>query len=154
MKIKNFIIALLLLFSILPFAAYSQEQIFQDSKGNTIRFSDYRGKWVVINYWASWCPPCIKELPELNALYRRSKQKNIILLGVNYDLGSKQPLAAIIKKMKVEFPTLTSNPATTLGFGNLPGIPATYIIAPNGKFKTRLLGPQTQQSIIAVLSNK
>ena len=117
-----------------------------DIQGQTINFSQLQGKWVVINYWASWCKPCRTEIPELNNFYN-SNRKTVIMLGVNYDQVKGSELSAIITKMGVTFPTLKNDPAQLLGLGDIPGLPATYIFNPQGKLSERLLGVQNQKTL-------
>ncbi len=117
-----------------------------DNQGQTINFSQLQGKWVIINYWASWCKPCRTEIPELNSFYNNHRQ-SVIMLGVNYDQVNGKELNAIIAKMGVAFPTLNNDPAQLLDLGDIPGLPATYIFNPQGKLSKRLLGVQNQKTL-------
>jgi peroxiredoxin len=141
------IISALCVFAIVAFAQNANAFTMQDAKGNTINFSQFKGKWLIINYWASWCKPCYKEVPELNAFYLQHKNKNTVVLGVSYDRVQGSRLRAAIKRMGIKYPTLVGDPARKLGLGNIPGLPATFIFAPNGQLKARLLGLQTKASI-------
>lgn len=117
----------------------------RDTAGNTINFS---GKWTVINYWASWCAPCQKEIPELNRFHQQHQKGDVQLVGVNFDNpADPAQLSAIIKKAGVLFPTLQSDPASQLGINEIPGVPYTVIISPDGKVQARLSGPQTLASL-------
>lgn len=109
-------------------------------KEATINFSDLKGNWVVINYWASWCKPCIKEIPLINQYYQRNKTKNLKVFGVNYDHLEKSELQALITKLKINFPTLAQDPAQALQLGDIPGIPVTYIYNPQGQLVKKLFG--------------
>lgn len=129
----------------------NQSPSFKDTAGNTIRFSDYRGKWIFINYWASWCKPCYEELPELNKFYLKHKDKDAIVLGVNYDLDKKNNIKTIIKKMNVAFPTLTTDPKAALGVNHIAGLPTTYVLTPKGEVAEVLLGKQTVKSLESFL---
>ncbi len=123
-----------------------QNLVFYDLKGNALKLADFHGKWVLINYWASWCKPCFKEIPELNRFYREHR-KNVVLLGFSYDQEQGDSLAKLAKKMGIEFPTLTQDPASAIGITSLPGLPATYIINPKGKLSEALFGMQTKKSL-------
>lgn len=127
--------------------------VFKDSQGQTVDFAQFRGKWVILNYWASWCKPCYKEIPALNSFYQRHKN-NVVVLGVSYDQVSGKKLQQVIDKMKIQFPTLSSDPATALGLGNVPGLPATYIFNPQGKLSQRLLGIQDYASLASAISKQ
>jgi len=127
------------------------QPVLHDSNGNTVRFSDYRGKWIVLNYWATWCKPCYREVPDINAFYRAHYNKDAVVFGVSYDHAPVDQLNQLAKKIGAEFPTLTTDPAKQLGVNHVPGLPATFIIGPDGKLKKMLLGEQTQQSIEEIM---
>lgn len=119
----------------------------QTLTGNNIKLSDYRGKWIIINYWASWCEPCAKEIPQLNAFYKSHVGKDAIVLGVNYDGLALTKLAELVKKMGIQYPVLTKDPKNLIGVEHIPGLPATYVISPQGKLVQSLYGEQTQLSL-------
>lgn len=122
------------------------EIVFTTLANKKISLGSLKGKWVVINYWASWCKPCYKEIPALNAFAKKYKEK-VEVLGVSYDHVEVDQLPAIIKKMGIEFVTLKYDPALKLGIEHVPGLPATYIINPKGKLVKTLLGEQTEKSL-------
>jgi len=127
---------------------------YEDLQGHSIRLSQFHGNWLVLNYWASWCKSCYKEIPELNAFYKAHKKDGIRLMGVNYDLASLDVLKSLVKKFNIQFPVLTSDPAKQLGIDNVPGLPATFIIGPDGKVVKQLYGIQTRQSLEEALVMK
>lgn len=127
------------------------QQGYHDLNGNTVKFSDYHGKWIVINYWASWCKPCSQEIPELNNFYAANKGKNMVMFGVNYDYAPVDKLPEIVQRMGVKFPTLTTDPAKEFGIKHLTGLPATVLIAPNGELKEILYGVQTQSGLETIM---
>lgn len=117
-----------------------------DLNGQVIHLRTYRGKWVFINYYASWCKPCWQEMPALNE-FAAAHPKDVVILGVNYDQTTTQDRIKIAAAMGTQFPTLTTNPAQVLNFGALPGLPVTYVLNPKGKFVDRLMGAQTLASL-------
>jgi thiol-disulfide isomerase/thioredoxin len=121
----------------------------QDIAGQTLDFADLRGKWVIVNYWASWCAPCAKEIPELNAFYKDHGKKDAVILGVNYDGLPSNKLQDLVIKMGIAYPVLASDPKAMLGIGQVPGLPASYLISPEGKVVKTLFGEQTQASLAA-----
>lgn len=131
--------------------ACSQDISYRDTQGHEIKLSQLAGKWLIINYWASWCRPCYEELPELNAFYRQNKDKNVVLLGVNYDQVTPDKLPELMKRMHIQFPVLTRDPAAELGIQHVPGLPATYVFSPDGTLRQRLLGRQTQKTLQAAI---
>lgn len=122
-----------------------------DLEGRTINFKEYNGKWIVINYWASWCGHCLKELPELNRFYNKHKDK-VLVFGVNYDQIPLEQLKPIVKKLSIQFPTLITDPAANLGIGHVDAIPVTYTISPEGNVSKPIVGEQTLQTLEALTS--
>jgi len=146
-KISFFVVFIAIAVSAFLYGRMLYQPVFHDAAGSDFKFADYRGKWIVVNYWASWCKPCIKEIPELNAFYQAHRDFDAIVVGVNFDHVPPQQLSMIIQEMGVTFPTLREDPSKMLGIKSLPGIPATYIISPIGKIKTHLFGIQTRESL-------
>ena len=114
------------------------------------RLEESRGQWVFINYWAQWCKPCIKEIPELNAL--NSDHSDITVLGVNYDGATGQELEQQLAELQVDFDTLSGDPSEALGIARPMVLPTTIIIAPSGELHSTLLGPQTLETLLAARS--
>jgi len=107
--------------------------------------SALKGQWVVINYWAQWCKPCIEEIPELNALDQTYDKVSV--LGVNYDGATGESLSDQIATFGVQFPVLTYEPALELGTSRPVVLPTTLIVNPAGQLVQTLVGPQTLESL-------
>jgi thiol-disulfide isomerase/thioredoxin len=105
-----------------------------------------RGQWVVINYWAQWCKPCIEEIPYLNRLDRDYAQ--VTVLGVNYDGASGAELEQQRQQLGVEFASLEVDPAEQLGKARPVVLPTTFIVNPQGELVAELIGPQTLESLV------
>jgi peroxiredoxin len=99
--------------------------------GSNIRLKDLRGKVVMINFWATWCAPCRKELPLLNDLYNKYKSKGFVLLGVNIDEHSKLA-KKMITELKINFPVLFDSSQKTSESYDLQAMPSTFIVDKNG----------------------
>lgn len=123
-----------------------------DSKGNALHLKDYQGKWLVINYWATWCKPCLTELPELNNLYI-SHRNRLIVLGVNFDQLPNQDIEQFNQSLHLEFPLISQFPAERWGIKDIPTLPATFIITPEGKSLPPLYGPQTQATLLKTMND-
>ena len=134
---------LLTLVAILPLLAACADS------GNTASLSAYEGRKLVINYWAQWCKPCIKEIPELNEL--AAHHSDIAVLGVNYDGLVGEELNAQIEALGIEFPTLAADPSAELGVPRPVVLPTTFIVDQSGTVIDTLLGPQTLASLQAAL---
>tara|TARA_R110002072_G_scaffold1815_8_gene15382 strand:+ start:69053 stop:69502 length:450 start_codon:yes stop_codon:yes gene_type:complete len=107
-----------------------------------------RGQWVVVNYWAQWCKPCIEEIPELNALNDRYDE--VTVLGVNYDGASGAELEQQLQTLNIKFFNLASDPSASLGVPRPVVLPSTLIVNPDGDLLTTLVGPQTLESLAQI----
>lgn len=119
---------------------------YRDVDGNRGKFSDHRGRWIVINYWAIWCAPCIKEIPEFNELSER-RRDDVAVFGVDFDQSAEAELKKHIDKLNIQFPVLIDDPAALLGLPAPRTLPVTYIINPAGELTRTLSGPQTLASL-------
>lgn len=131
---------------------HSSEIVLKDLNGKQISFSSLKGKWIFINYWASWCNPCLDEIAELNRFYRNKKDK-VALFAVNYD---RLPIAEqlnLIKQYNIRYPSLQHDPAGQLHLGNIRGVPVTFVFNPQGELSRTLYGGQTLASLNSVLRN-
>ena len=121
-----------------------------DSANNPIRFNELGGKYILINYWAEWCRPCLEEIPELNLLAEQ-EQARIVVMGVNFDGISVAELRAQQEKLGIQFPVLINDPAQLLQYETPEVLPTSYLFDPEQKLVATLVGPQTRDSILARL---
>jgi|TARA_B100001094_G_C18196276_1_gene811376 thiol-disulfide isomerase/thioredoxin len=116
------------------------------SDNSKIYLDDLKGKLTLINYWADWCPPCIKEIPELNKLKNNfSSQVNVFLF--NFDRLEGEELSEQLVKFKVEVPSLLTDPGKIFGYIVPEALPVSFIIDENGQYLKTLKGPQTLDSL-------
>lgn len=112
--------------------------------GVTHKLSDYRGKWVVVNFWATWCPPCNEEIPQLER-FSRENAKRAVVLGVAFeDIGATQ-LKHFVKAKGIGYPVLMMTPKPVTALGPVWGLPTTYIVDPKGKIVGHHTGPLTDR---------
>ena len=111
-----------------------------DIKGQQHRLVDYRGKWVVVNYWATWCPPCLDEIPELIEFHERNAADRAVVLGVNYEDVDDLYLKTFVDEYFISYPVLLAEPGAANYFGRIRGLPTTFIISPAGKVVARRVG--------------
>jgi peroxiredoxin len=106
---------------------------FKDISGKSVTLSDYKGKVVLLDFWATWCPPCRKEIPGLNSLYDTYKSRGLVVVGVSMD-DSKSDIRKFEKKLGMNYPILLGNGHTDLepAFGPLP-LPNAFVISREGK---------------------
>ena len=108
-----------------------------------------QGKWIVVNYWADWCAPCIKEIPELVEF--AEENTDILVYAFNFDELDSEDLAPIAKKFKVDIPSLISHPREIWGIETPPAVPATFFINPKGVLVKSFFRPQTKDSLNEIL---
>ena len=143
-----------LLFCLLSFAAGASEHSdyqLEDMDGNIHRVSDNRGKWLVINFWASWCPPCLKEMPEIELFYQENKTTAQVW-GVTFEDSDKEKILHFVAQLGVTYPILGYAQDPLTGFGNVNVLPTTFVIDPDGLFFHRFEGPITAQDLVDVIA--
>ena len=148
---------LILVFSLLYAVAASTEPVdysLPDVHGKKHSLADYRGKWVVVNYWATWCPPCQEEIPDLVEFHDRHKDNDAVVIGINFeDIGEEQ-LSAFVDSFLISYPILRSQPLAETPLGTIPGLPTTFIIAPDGSPVARQVGPVTGKQLDEYIARK
>lgn len=148
---------LVLVFSILYAVTASTEPVdysLPDVHGKKHSLADYRGKWVVVNYWATWCPPCQEEIPDLVEFHDRHKDNDAVVIGINFeDIGEEQ-LSAFVDSFLISYPILRSQPLAETPLGTIPGLPTTFIIAPDGSPVARQVGPVTGKQLDEYIARK
>ena len=143
--------ALVVVFLVVLFAC-NQPVDFVDTDGNSHWYSDMEGKWQVINYWATWCAPCVKEIPELIRLDENND--NVVVFGVNFDAPEGEDIARQIEKMGITFPVYLKDPYVRLGIQMPEVLPTTVLMDPEGKLAGVLVGPQTEATLLSVMGVK
>ena len=110
---------------------------------NYVRLSDFRGKVVFLNFWATWCKPCREEMPSMEVLYRNFKQDGLVVLAVSIDrVTTKQEIPPFVKSLNLTFPVLIDSWGQTDKRYKLMGVPETYIIDQQGILREKVIGPR------------
>ena len=117
--------------------------------GSNTNLNKLEGNWIVINYWADWCAPCIKEIPELNEF--ADENKDILVFTFNFDQLDQEDLSPVAKKFNIEVPSLVTHPRDIWGIQTPPAVPATFFINPNGELSLSLFRPQTKDELNNIL---
>lgn len=114
--------------------------------GGHFSLAQQRGKWVVVNYWATWCTPCIKEMPELKA-FDQSRQ-DVALVGLAYEEISVEEMQAFLRQHPAGYPiAIVDVYAPPAAFGAPRGLPMTWLLSPEGRVAKRFLGPVTGRDL-------
>ena len=113
--------------------------------GTGADWSDYQGQWLLINYWAEWCAPCRKEIPELNRIHQDGA--GVTVLGVNFDGIQGEALTTLMTEMDVQFPVVLDDPAAHWEQPRPSVLPSTLVIGPDGTLEDVLVGPQTYEDL-------
>ncbi|MDC0873373.1 TlpA disulfide reductase family protein [Gammaproteobacteria bacterium] len=142
---KNKIISLFCL--ILIISCQKADIDLHNSKGMVSE--NLEGQWVMINYWADWCPPCLKEMPELVSF--ASANKDVQVFAFNFDQLDGEDLDYEINKFGVDIPSILTHPRDIWGIESPATLPATYFINPEGEIVQSLFRPQTQESLEDIL---
>lgn len=109
-----------------------------------------RGRWVVVNFWATWCSPCLKEMPELDALH--AEREDIEVIGLAYEEIESADLRAFLDKRPVKYPiAIVDVYDPPADFPTPRGLPTTHVIAPDGTVAKRFMGPVTKDELAAVV---
>jgi thiol-disulfide isomerase/thioredoxin len=117
--------------------------------GDKKNINEFEGQWLLINYWAAWCKPCLKEIPELNVFNSRS---DIEVLAFNYDQLDEITLKEQIIKFDIQYLSLAIDPASLFKQPKPNGLPATMVVSPKGEFVEWLYGAQTNDSLLEALN--
>lgn len=112
---------------------------FYDMQGVTHKFSDYKGKWILVNYWATYCPPCRAEIPDIEEFYRKNKSK-FIVLGMDAGGTDDASIKAFKKELDITYPLIPAQESTLVAFGVVMAIPTSYIINPQGEIIDKYVG--------------
>lgn len=119
--------------------------------GKTYDLAEHRGKWVVVNFWATWCAPCLKEMPELSALH--AMRNNVEVVGLAYEDIETAEMQAFLKAHPVAYPiAIVDTYQPPADFAVPRGLPMSYLIGPDGKIAKQFLGPVEARDIEAAIA--
>lgn len=110
--------------------------------GQMVSLTDYQDKVVLLNIWATWCPPCVEEMPSLERLYQELKGEGFEILAVSIDAGGAQDVRPFMKKHKLSFPALTDSKGMIKGLYQTTGVPESFIIDKDRILVEKVIGPK------------
>jgi thiol-disulfide isomerase/thioredoxin len=123
----------------------------KDTAGMNHQLSDYKGKWVLVNYWATWCPPCLEEVPDLVNLYDHRRKKDLMVLGVVFDYKNTKEVLDYVDDMLMSYPVVLGDDDVMAQIGSVDVLPTTYIYNPHGELVKIKRGVITKQYIEKII---
>jgi thiol-disulfide isomerase/thioredoxin len=125
---------------------------FQDTAGKIHKLENYKGRWVLVNFWATWCPPCLKEIPDLIALHEN--RKDIMVIGVAMDFGDSQVVMDFVRSMSITYPIVLGDRKIASQLDEISLLPSTYFFDPEGNPAARQLGIISREDIEKFIESK
>ncbi len=150
---KSWLLSLLAVFllSLSTIGAAANNFVLKDMVGKKHTLSEYKGKWVIVNYWATWCPPCLEEVPDLVALYDSRKNKDVVILGVAFDYQSAKEVTDYVSDMLISYPIVLGDDEVMKQIGFSDVLPTSYIYNPRGELIKTKHGLITKQYLDRLL---
>ena len=150
MRTLRFLRAAFLTAAILPAVATAFTLL--DAQGNTQSLASLKGKWVVVNFWATWCAPCIKEIPDL-AAFAKANQGNAVVLGIALDYDEPNSVKSFARKVGMTYPLILGEGQAEKQFGKVKGLPTTLVYDPSGKQVFSKTGTVTRGQLEGLMKN-
>ncbi|HEX2268985.1 MAG TPA: TlpA disulfide reductase family protein [Pyrinomonadaceae bacterium] len=145
MRLQGIIFAALMMIAFSPAGVLGQEKrapqfALRDINGRTVRLSDYQGKVVLINFWATWCPPCRAEMPDLVRLQAEHANQGLQIIGITYPPERKARVRRFARSLKVNYPIVLGTREIKARFSSDETLPLTVVINRDGKVSDIISG--------------
>jgi len=147
---RGLLLALLLVCSL---AGQAADFLLVDIQGSTHRLADYRGKWVLVNFWATWCSPCLSEIPELSSLHSAHKDKDLLVIGIAMQSGSLKEVDDFARAHGISYPVVLGDFKSAKQIGAVDVLPSSYLYNPKGEQVSYQAGAVTRASIETYIKN-
>lgn len=113
-----------------------------DLDGKMVSLADFKGQVVLLNIWATWCAPCVEEMPSMEKLHQELKDEKFVILAVSIDESGAKVVRPFMKKHKLSFPALIDSAGTLKSLYRTTGVPESYIIDKDGRVLEEIIGPR------------
>jgi len=126
--------------------------------GASVRLADLRGRYVLLNFWATWCPPCLEEMPSMQTLYEAFRERGLVVVAISSDEGGASVVDGFIRKLGVRFPVLLDPDRRVAGAYGAKNLPVTFLLDPQGRVIAAAQGardwasPQARSAISGLLN--
>lgn len=126
---------------------------WKDASGTTTDFDSFRGRVTLINFWATWCAPCVKEIPDLVELSKELSDKNVKFIGVSVDRGINiaKEVETFAKKHKISYPVVLASEELNNAFGNINAIPTTFLVDEHGTIRQKIVGMRSKEAFFQAI---
>ena len=131
--------------------SFAPSFVLPDIMGEKVKFSEFQGKAILLNFWATWCAPCRREVPRLNELYEKHAKEGLVVIGISLDYGKPEVVRDFLQGKKIAFVILMGNKEIVgtygriPGFGSIRGIPTTYLIDRKGRVVQKFVGSTSEK---------
>jgi len=125
----------------------------QDADGKTVKLSDFKGKVVLLDFWATWCGPCKIEIPWFIEFQRKYKDRGFSVLGVSMDEGGWQVVKPFVEDFKMNYPVVIGDDATAAAFDGVDVLPTTFIIDKQGRIVAKHMGLVSKDEMEKVIED-
>jgi cytochrome c biogenesis protein CcmG/thiol:disulfide interchange protein DsbE len=112
----------------------------QDLNGKPVSLSDFKGKVIILDFWATWCPPCVMEIPHFIELYEQYKDQGFAMVGISLDHQGISVVKSFVRKYQVNYTILMTDGRVDKAYGGIPGIPTTFVIDAAGNIRQKYVG--------------